>query len=120
MKSRKCMLPGLAKYKKSPFKYDKKPKFSGRIEKDKQHKVIHAEGIIANPRKTKRLKVGSAVDLQTGKMGGLTIGGDIKIGNKHEINIRKGFGSTPHIAARIKRNIGSNKKKNIRGKNIKI
>ena len=105
---------------RSPFKNDKKPKFSGRIEKDKQSRIIHGEGIITNPKDTKSLKIGSGVNLETGKTGGLTIGGDIKIDDKHEINVRKGFGSTPHIAARITRNIGGKKKKKIRGKNISV
>ena len=107
-------------YDHNPYKKNGKPKFSGRIEKDKQSRVIHGEGIITNPKDTKSLKIGSGVNLETGKTGGLTIGGDIKIDDKHEINVRKGFGSTPHIAARITRNIGGKKKKKIRGENISI
>jgi hypothetical protein len=120
MKSRKCILPGLAKHVKSPFKKDGKPKLSAHIEKDKQSRFVHGEGIITNPKKTKSLKVGSGLNLETGKTGGLTVGGGVKIGDKYKIDARKGFGSSSHVAARITKNIGGKKKKKIRGKNIDI
>ena len=98
----------------------KKPEFkpfSGYLEKDPKEKYLDF-GVSLTDENKKRLNIKSGYDIETGKFSGLNIGGQWKPTDDTILGMNIGVGKNPKIMFGIKKNIGSRKDKNIRGKDI--